>query len=126
MSYKGPMDFPHIVKSPKIKGRGVRVSSVAACADYGKSPDWIAESLGLTLEEVQAALTYYAHNVDEIRAEWEEDELLEQQGKGFLGELANRIAEAKKGSFLDPERVESLKKLEDKIAALRGGNRQKA
>jgi uncharacterized protein (DUF433 family) len=115
------MEFPNIVRSAKIKGRGVRVASVAACASYGKSPDWIAENLGLTLDEVQTALTYYAHNVDEIKAEWAEDDQLEKEGKGFLTEMSLRLEQAKKDAGINIDTLDRLKRLEDKIAALRGG-----
>lgn len=115
------MDFPNIVRSAKIKGTGIRVASVAACAAYGKGPDWIAENLGLSLEQVQSALTYYAHNVDEIRAEWAEDDELEKSGKGFLTEMSTRLEQAKKDAGINIDRLDQLKKLEDKIAALRGG-----
>ncbi len=115
------MDFPNIVRSAKIKGTSVRVASVAACAAYGKPPDWIAENLGITLEEVQSALTYYAHNVDEIRAEWADDDKIEKEGKGILSELSSRLEQAKKDAGINIDRLDRLKKLEDKIAALRGG-----
>lgn len=114
------MDFPNIVKSAKLKGTGVRVASVAACAAYGKSPDWIAENLGLTLEQVQTALTYYAHNLEEIREEWREDDQLEKEGRGILSEMSKRLAQAKLDAGMNIDALERLKKLEVKLLALRG------
>jgi uncharacterized protein (DUF433 family) len=54
---------------PRIDGTRIGVRHVAArVVDGGQTPVHVADQLDITLAEVYEALSYYYHNLDEIRA----------------------------------------------------------
>lgn len=47
---------------PRIEGTEVTVADVVSLADYGYTPQEIAEDLGIDVDEVKEALDYVNHN----------------------------------------------------------------
>lgn len=66
-----------IVKTPgtcsghaRLEGRRIKVSDVVSCVrDWGWSKGKVARELGITPEQVKAALEYYEAHAEEIEAE---------------------------------------------------------
>lgn len=63
---------------PVVAGTDIKVAPIASEHEHlGMTPDDIVEAHGhLTLADVHAALAYYFDHLDEIRADWREDERL--------------------------------------------------
>lgn len=82
--------YGHITKTPGVCGGKVRIADhrikvshiVAEHEHLGLCPDEICDAHpGLTLGKVHAALAYYFDHMEEIRAEFEEEDKLEAEFK---------------------------------------------
>lgn len=93
--------YPHIVKTPGVRGGKARIDGTRICvADLvwlekaGKSPEEMREYYSgrpLTLAEVHAALAYYYDHPDEIEASIAAGEGREQEHeRAKAGYLAGR------------------------------------
>jgi uncharacterized protein (DUF433 family) len=70
---------------PRIEGHRISVLQVAEMVlDGGRSPEYVADQLGISLAEVHTALAYYYEHPDEMEAIRERHEELE----ATLGEQA--------------------------------------
>ncbi len=79
--------YAHIVRTagtcggrPRIDGHRISVSDIVIWHDrLGLTPEEIAERYRLSLAEVHSALAYYFDHVDEIQAEMDAAEKLEER-----------------------------------------------
>lgn len=84
------LTYPHITRTPgicggrpRIDGHRIRVQDIAVTHEHhGMSPKEICEQYPtVTLAEVHSALAYYYDHRDEIQADLQEDDRLEEEFK---------------------------------------------
>jgi uncharacterized protein (DUF433 family) len=82
---------------PRIAGHRIRVQDIVVWTEHqGQSPDEIVASFPqLTINDVQAALSYYAEHRDEIREQMREDDRIvaEMKAKYGPGPFEQRLKE---------------------------------
>ncbi len=94
------MAYAHVTKQPRIRGGKACIDQTRICVNNvvflrkeGKTPEEIlVEYPDLSLAQVHAALTYYCDHVDEIEAEFAEDEGWEEEHERHKAEYLARHA----------------------------------
>lgn len=66
---------------PRITDTRIRVVDIAALYNADKSAEEISDEYDLSVSDVQAAMTYYFANIEEIKALLEKDEAFIEQMK---------------------------------------------